>query len=288
MRFLITGATGFVGANLVRYLLNLNHEVIIITKETSNYWRLDDVIHKVKVCHGDLADREGCFKIVADTKPDIIYHVATYGGFANQVDTDRMIHSNIVATMNMLDAAVENGVQQFINTGSSSEYGTKNEAMKEVDVCEPINFYGVTKLAATNYCTMIGKTLGYSVCTLRLFSPYGQFEDSSRLYPSITNALLGGERAQLSNPDFVRDFIPIETVCKIYTEILMAKYKPGDIVNVGSGKQQTIRKFYHHIASSFGLDLEPIWGKTPARKNEAQKWEADTSKLKSLINIDFE
>ncbi len=65
----------------------------------------------------------------------------------------------------------------------------KNHPMKESDLCEPVNLYGVTKLAATNYCTMIGKTQNYKVCTLRLFSPFGELEDSSRLYPSIVNSL---------------------------------------------------------------------------------------------------
>ena len=288
MKCLVTGATGFVGANLVRALLQCSNEVFIIARESSDYWRISGIKDSLTIYYGDLTDRDGVFKFVAIIRPDIIFHVATYGGFPHQLDRNMMIGSNLVATINLLDAAVELGVPQFINTGSSSEYGIKNEPMKEDDICQPLSFYGVTKLAATNYCRMIGKTLHYPVCTLRLFSPYGEFEDSSRLYPSIKQALINGQRPRLSQPDSVRDFIPIEKICEIYLKMAEAKYPPGDIINVGSGRQQTIREFYAKIASSMGICLEPIWGESSPRTIEPKRWEADISQLKSLMTIEFE
>ena len=288
MKYLVTGATGFVGANLVRKLVQQSNDVSIITRQTSNHWRISDIEDRITICYSDLADRDSVFTLVGNCKPDIIFHVATYGGFPNQENRDIMIDSNLVGTMNLLDAAVKYDVGQFINTGSSSEYGSKNEPMKEDAVCTPLNFYGLTKLAATNYCTMIGQTLHYQVCTLRLFSPYGEFENSARLYPSIKNALLNGKRPKLSQPNSVRDFIPIEKVCEIYIKMTAATYPPGAIINVGSGRQQTIRQFYSNIARSMKISLDPIWGQAPPRSCEPTRWEADISKLKSLITIKFE
>lgn len=288
MKCLVTGATGFVGANLVRALLQLSHEVFIIARESSDDWRISHIQDSLTIHYCDLTDRDGVFDLVAIIRPDIIFHAAAYGGFPIQLNKNMMIDANLIGAMNLLDAAVKYDVQQFINTGSSSEYGIKHKPMKENDICEPIHFYGVTKLAATHYCTMIGKTLHYPVCTLRLFSPYGEFEDSSRLYPSIKNALANGKRPRLSQPDSVRDFIPIQKVCEIYLKILDAKYTPGDIINVGSGRQQSLREFHSKIARSMGINLEPIWGEAPPRSFEPERWEADISKLKSLISIEFE
>lgn len=288
MKYLVTGATGFVGANLVRKLVQLNNEVYIITRENSNDWRIAEIKNSLNIYYGDLAVRTRVFEIIASIMPDVIFHLAAYGGFSNQLNKDMMLSSNLVATMNILDAALTYGVPQCINTGSSSEYGIKNKPMREDDVCEPINYYGITKLAATNYCTMIGKTLNYRVCTLRLFSPFGQFEDASRLYPSITSALKKGERPRLSKPDSVRDFISVEKVCDSYIKIASAKYAPGDIINVGSGRQQTVREFYYKVASSMGISLEPIWNQIPPRPFEPRIWEADISKLKSLIDFETE
>ncbi|UVI30243.1 NAD-dependent epimerase/dehydratase family protein [Paenibacillus spongiae] len=285
-KILVTGATGFVGANLLKALIKSGeYEVYITTRRSSDLWRIADVvpqIHKIYECHIDI--RSEVFQLMEELKPDIIYHTAAYGGFASQTDAERIIQSNLHATINLLDAAMLYGIQQFINTGSSSEYGIKNDAMKETDLCEPINLYGITKLAATQYCSMMGKSSKYNVCTLRLFSPYGELEDPSRLYPSIVSALERNERPRLSRPHSVRDFIGIDKVLDVYMKIIHISYEPGDVINVGSGRQQTIEQFYRSIASRLRKDIEPIWGEAPPRPHEPIRWEADIHKLNTLMN----
>ena len=283
-KILVTGATGFVGASLVKALIGSGgNEVNIVARKSSDLWRIEDVksdIRKIHYC--DLDNRVEVFQCIEQLKPDIIYHTAAYGGFPSQTEPDRIVSSNLNATIHLLDAAIANGVNQFINTGSSSEYGIKNEAMKETDICEPINLYGITKLAATNYCAMKGKEHNYKVCTLRLFSPYGDLEDPSRLYPSIMTALRNNERPKLSRPHSVRDFIEINKVLDVYQGIVRKEYESGAIINVGSGAQKTIGQFYEEIASRMGKNIEPIWGEAPPRSNEPIKWEANIDKLKSL------
>jgi len=103
MKYLVTGATGFVGANLVRELIQRNNDVYIIVRESSDDWRISGIKDDLTICNGDLADRDGVFNIVAKIRPDIIFHVATYGGFSNQLNKDIMISTNLVATKNLLD-----------------------------------------------------------------------------------------------------------------------------------------------------------------------------------------
>jgi nucleoside-diphosphate-sugar epimerase len=285
-RIVVTGATGFVGANLVHALIKQNDvEVYILTRKSSDIWRIDSIKHKFKeILYVSLDDRNELFKLIERIKPHIIYHLATYGGFPNQADYNQMVQSNLQGTMNLLDAAVAHGVEAFTNTGSSSEYGLKAAPMKETDVCEPVNFYGITKLAATHYCSLLGKTSQTKVCTLRLFSPYGPLEDPSRLYASIINALFRDERPKLSRPQSVRDFIEIEKVVQVYLDIVKADFQSGDIINVASGNQQTIAQFYQNITRKLGkTHIEPIWGEAPPRANEPTMWQADVSKLKALL-----
>ncbi|QGQ98462.1 SDR family oxidoreductase [Paenibacillus psychroresistens] len=285
-KILVTGATGFVGANLVRALLaKPDLEIYILARRTSDLWRIADVKQQLKqLIYCNLEDRAEVFEIIDKAKPNVVYHVATYGGFPSQSNHSQMLQSNIQATMNLLDASISSGVATFINTGTSSEYGLKNHPIKETDLCEPVNFYGITKLAATNYCTMLGKTSETKVCTLRLFSPYGELEDPSRLYPSIVNSLLSNERPKLSRPQSVRDFIAIEKVAQVYLDIIDTDFSSGDIINVASGEQQTIEQFYNSIALKLDkTHLQPIWGEAPPRANEPQMWQADVSKLKSLL-----
>jgi nucleoside-diphosphate-sugar epimerase len=284
-KILVTGATGFVGANLVKALLKKEEDqVFITTRGDSNLGRIDDLKSSIyKICLCSLEKRADVFQLIEKIKPDVIYHLATYGGFPNQTDPERTINSNLNATINLLDAAISNEVSQFINTGSSSEYGIKIHAMKETDLCEPMNLYGITKLAAANYCAMIGRTKNYKVCTLRLFSVYGELEEPTRLYPSIVNALKNNERPKLSKPDSVRDFIHIDKVIDVYLKIIQTEYEPGSIINVGSGKEQTIGEFYEFIARKMGKNIEPLWGEAPSRPIEPMKWEADVNKLKEVF-----
>jgi nucleoside-diphosphate-sugar epimerase len=285
-RILVTGATGFVGANVVKALsMKKDTELYVTARQSSDITRLADVMPQIKeICYIPLEDREQVFALLERVKPTIVYHIATYGGFPNQTDQMQIVQSNLLATTHLLDAAIQYGATSFINTGSSSEYGIKSTPMKETDLCEPVNFYGITKLAATNYCTMQGKNSLTKVCTLRLFSPYGELEDPTRLYASIVNSLSKNERPKLSRPHSVRDFIEIEKVVQVYEEIVDANFQSGDVINVGSGKQQTIQEFYNLIAKKMDkAEIEPIWGEAPPRANEPEMWEADITKLKSLL-----
>ena len=286
-RIVLTGATGFVGANLARALLILpDIELCITTRQSSDKWRIAEVSSDFyRMDYIDLTNREEVFAYIAEVKPQLIYHVATYGGLPDQTDAEATIRSNLQATMHLIDAAVVHNVEQFIHTGTSSEYGVKHYPMREEDICHPLSLYGISKLAATHYVSLIGKTSPMKTCTLRLFSPYGPYEAPSRLYASIVNALKNNEQPRLSRPSSVRDFIPIKQVTDIYIRMAQVDYKSGSIINVGSGKQQTLADFYRTIAAELGKsNIEPIWGQAAPRANEPVVWEADISLLRKILN----
>lgn len=286
-KILVTGATGFVGASLVKKLINETpHEIHVVTRKNSDTWRLRDVWGQIKQVHyASLENRNEVERMMQQSAPDIVYHLATYGGFPGQTDQQMIVDMNVNGIMHLVESALKSGVKQFINTGSSSEYGLKDSPMKETDICNPLNLYGITKLAATNYCYMNAQQQSaMRLCTLRLFSPYGDLEDPNRLYPSIKNALLNRESPKLSRPDSVRDFIPIDIVEKIYLNIIRLPYKSGDIINVGSGQQLTIAEFYDHVASQLNVSpIPPTWGAAAPRNLEPRTWVANTEKLLDLM-----
>ena len=148
---LITGATGFIGACLARKI-SKTHNVHIILRKDSDTWRIKDIINDLSLHYADLTDGPAVKKIVEAVKPNTIYHLAAYGTYSSQQDCSQIIQSNIIGTLNLLKASEHIGFSIFINTGTSSEYGTKNQPMKETDITEPNTCYGVSKVSQTLLC----------------------------------------------------------------------------------------------------------------------------------------
>jgi len=284
-RILITGATGFIGANLSRFFLKKGANVSVLTRKTSDKWRIRDILKDVSEYPVDLKDVFKLKKAVKKIKPQILIHAAVYGGHAFQKDTNKIVETNFTGTVNLINASIETGFELFINTGSSSEYGLKPKPMKEDDLLEPVNEYGVTKAAAALYCHAIARKKKMSLVTLRLFSPYGYYDDGNRLVSYTILSSLRHKNARLSSPDSVRDFIFIEDIIRAYERVINNKDKvKGEIFNIGSGKQYTTGGVVEEIVKLTGYKIRPEWGKAANPRQEPVCWQADISKARRLLN----
>jgi len=284
-RILITGATGFIGANLVRRCLDLSADVYIFTRDTSNKWRINDILKYVKDHHVDLLNYGKLEKSILEIKPEVILHTTTYGGYPFQKEEDRIINTNTIGTINLVNACSKVGFDIFVNTGSSSEYGLKDKPMSEIDLLEPINIYGIAKSSATLFCQMKAKSENLPIAILRPFSPYGYYEGSTRLISSVIIACLRKKNPELSSPDLVRDFIFIDDVIDSYIKTVENKDKSvGEMFNVGSGKQHSLGEVVDEIIKLIGNKVIPQWKKVPNPRVEPKMWQANISKAERLLN----
>jgi dolichol-phosphate mannosyltransferase len=149
-RALVTGAEGFLGANLVRYLIAAEHEVIALSRPGGTSWRLAEIADEVQIVEFDLREATAIDRLLAATKPQWVFHLAAHGAYSWQTDIATMISVNIGATAALLTAARAADVQAFVNVGSSSEYGRKTHAPDEQEWLEPNSYYAVTKAAGTH------------------------------------------------------------------------------------------------------------------------------------------
>jgi len=282
-KVLITGSTGFIGANLVRRFLKIGAEVYVFTRITSNKWRIKDILKEVNEYCVDLLDYEKLESIILDIEPDIIFHTAIYGGYPFQKDIKMIIESNFIGTVNLVNACKKVDFELFINTGSSSEYGIKSKPMSEDDILEPINDYAVSKAAATLYCQAVARREKIPVVTLRLFSPYGYYEEPTRLIPSVVISCLKEKNPEVTSPNSVRDFIFIEDVIDAYMKVIETSGIGGKIFNIGYGEQHSVGEMVNTVVELTGNNVRPEWGSVPKRANEPNVWQADITKAQDIL-----
>ena len=199
-RVIVTGAAGFIGANVARRLLDDGFQPTLLTGPDSDCWRLADLERAARVVQLDLADGDAVANVVAVARPEWILHLAAHGAYSWQTDRAAILRTNVVGTANLLEAARRAEVEAFVNTGSSSEYGLKDRAPVEEDSVEPNSAYAVAKASATMLCRHVAEADGLNVCTLRLYSAYGPWEEPKRLIPALAVEGLQGRFPPLVDP----------------------------------------------------------------------------------------
>lgn len=278
-RALVTGADGFVGANLVQRLLADGHAVTAVGRPGGSRWRLEGLRGQVERGDVDLLDRAEVATLVTATTPDWVFHLAAYGAYPWQTDAARILESNALATVTLVEACQAAQCGAFVHAGSSSEYGLKDHPPSEDEVLEPNSAYAVGKAAATNYCAQVARTGRLNAVTLRLYSVYGAYEEPRRLIPRIVVAGLEGRLPPLAAPDTARDFVNVDDVVRA---LIMAaehpSHNPGAVYNIGSGRQTQLRELVSLARELFGVAAEPEWGSAPARSWDTSTWVADPSR----------
>ncbi len=285
-RALVTGATGFVGSHLARRLVQNGYEVHLIARATSNTWRITDILAKVSIHAVDLLEREKLAETVGSIQPDIIFHLANAGVYGGKHLPERdLIAVNFIGTHNLLNACEAVGYTCFVNTGSSAEYGPKGNPMSESDACDPVTMYGLTKLASTLCGRFEALAKNKPVVTLRLFSPYGPYDDPLRLMSYALVHAIKNVDLDLADPKAVRDYVYVGDVVEAYMNCIdRAARHPGEIINIGSGSQTPISTAIEQIMALTGSTSAIRWNAVSPRSFDARRWEADIRKAGALLD----
>lgn len=280
----ITGATGFVGANLARRLLALGHNVHLLVRPAYAPWRVESIRAQCQIHEVDLQDNERLAKVVAKIKPEWIFHLAAHGAYSWQTDAREIINTNLLGTVNLLESCAAQGFESFVNTGSSSEYGFKDHPPQEDENPEPNSAYAVAKCAATMYCRQLAQARKLHVPTLRLYSVYGPFEEPNRLMPTIIVNGLKAKLPPLVDPAIARDYVSADDVCEAYLLAAAKKTEQwGEIYNVGSAVQTTLADVVEVARGVLSIKDEPKWGSMPNRKWDTSVWVSSNEKIQSQL-----
>jgi nucleoside-diphosphate-sugar epimerase len=283
MRAMVTGAGGFVGANLVRALLARGDQPEAIVRPGGDPWRLEEVRGELPLIPVDLDDADALAGAVVDRRPDVLFHLAASGGYSWQRDLDAMLSVNVRATESLLVAAREVGAR-VVHAGSSSEYGHRHGAASELDRLEPNSHYAVTKAAATHLCRLAASTHGQVAVTLRLYSIYGPWEDPRRLMPTLVRTAAQGHWPPLVAPDTARDFVWVGDACDAFIRAATAEFDdPGAILNIASGTQTSLSALVDIARRVFDVEELPRWGTMDARAWDTDVWLGDPTAAASVL-----
>ncbi len=283
MKAIVTGAGGFIGANLVRCLLAAGHEPVAVLRPGGNTWRLGEISSHASQVSVDLRDPPAVKRVVRDLQPDVIFHLAAHGAYSWQKDFDTMLSVNVRATEALLVAAREVGAS-LVLAGSSSEYGYQGHAPNETERVDPNSHYAVTKVAATHLCRLAAATGGPQAVTLRLYSIYGPWEEPGRLMPTLVQRAAAGGWPPLVGPEIGRDFVWVEDACDAFirsaTTVLPDS---GAVLNVASGTQTTLEALVATARRVLHVQAEPVWGSMPARSWDTSIWVGDPGLAEQLL-----
>jgi nucleoside-diphosphate-sugar epimerase len=282
-KYLVTGAAGFVGANLVHYLIEHGEEVRGI--DNFSHGRRENIAgiqDKFDFRPIDVTDLDGVRS--ACEGMDFVLHQAALGSVPRSLDDPLATnHANIVGTLTVFQAARASGVKRVVYASSSSAYGdTPTLPKRESMASNPISPYAVSKYAGELYAQSFYKVMGLETVSLRYFNVFGPRQHPSSQYAAVVpkfilQMLSGQPPVMFGDGEQTRDFTFIENVVSAN---LLACHAPagnvcGKMFNVAAGKKFSLNQLYSLLQELTGFSRPPQYA--PSRRGDVHDSLADTS-----------
>jgi nucleoside-diphosphate-sugar epimerase len=278
MRILVSGAAGFVGAAVARHALELGHQVVALRRPGGDAPRLAPIGDRIEIVEADIADATTVAESVARVQPDVIVHAA-WSGVSGAARFDRRQFSdNVVATCNLLDAAIAAGAGKFVGIGSQGEYGPLDGRVSETRLPEPTTLYGASKLAAMHLTRQLAAQAGIAFAWLRLFSTYGPADNPRWLIPTLIDQMLDGTRPKTTLGTQKWDYLFIDDTAAGIVAVATEPDAIG-VFNLGSGVAVPVRDIVEAIRDLAAPDMELVFGEIPFRPDQIWHMEADVGRL---------
>lgn len=280
---LVLGASGFLGANLLRTLLAHRDDVYGTVFHTPA-WRLEGVPDRNTIVVDLLVDSNRN-DLLERLKPRTVFNCVGYGGYSFEAESDLIYETNFNLTAKLLRRLGTLDVTCYVHSGSSSEYGDAAAGPKEVDLPQPNSEYAVSKVACANLLRLFGKKRSFPCANLRLFSVYGPYEDASRLIPTLVRSGLAGKFPPFVDGAISRDFVYVDDVCEAYVDTALNLREPffGDSFNIGGGHKTTIAEVAKAAAELFSISGQPVYGAMERRRWDIVDWFSDQRKTAEVL-----
>lgn len=314
--WLVTGAAGFIGSNLVESLLKLNQRVVGLDNFSTGFQRnLDEIKQLVSAAQwqnfqfmkGDIRSLEACKAGMTfnygkeNLAVQYVLHQAALGSVPRSIeDPINTNASNIDGFLNMLVAARDAKVKRFVFAASSSTYGDHPALPKVEDqIGKPLSPYAVTKYVNELYADVFARTYGLNFIGLRYFNVFGKRQDPNGAYaaviPKWIDALIKNQDVYINGDgDTSRDFCYIENA--VQANLLAATADnpeaSNQIYNVAVGDRTTLNQLYKYLKENLEIKYPHVKGSKPKyrdfRNGDVRHSEANISKIQKIIGYSAE
>lgn len=276
MKIAITGATGFIGQHIRNALAKTDHDVVLVVREIE---KAGEKTARESMVLADLnQDRTDWFELFG--KPDVVLHLA-WGGLPNYMD-DYHFKVELPIQSRFLRALINSGLKKLVVTGTCYEYGMSSGALSEDQETNPNTPYGIAKDNLRKELFELQITKSFDLTWARIFYPYGEGQSEKSLYSQLKSAILLNQEFSMGSGRQILDFIHVEQVASSLLMMLTGCTGVG-VVNLGSGKPQTVADFVKEQIGIFQSDLVPRLGRIPDRDFESVSFWSDNSRFDSIF-----
>lgn len=291
--FLVTGGAGFIGSNLCEAITDMGYQVRCLDNLSTGKQENVDILAdrpNYTFIKGDIRDLDTC--MAACRGVDYVLNEAAWGSVPRSIEMPLLYEEiNIRGTLNMMEAARQNGVKKFVFASSSSVYGD-HPVLPKVEGQEGnlLSPYALTKRVDEEYAKLYKKLYGLDTYGLRYFNVFGRRQDPDGAYaaviPKFIKMLLHDEVPTINGDGKQsRDFTYIDNVIEANLKACLASSEvAGNIFNVAYGGREYLLDIYYDLCKALGKNVEPHFG--PDRAGDIKHSNADISKAKKLLGYD--
>jgi len=290
---LVTGADGFIGSHLTEMLVREGYRVKALSQYNSfNYWGwLEDVDcrQEIEILSGDVRDPHYCKHITKDV--DVIFHLAALIAIPySYVAPESYVDTNVKGTLNICQAALDNGVQRVIHTSTSEVYGTAQYVpIDEKHPLQPQSPYSASKIGAEAMAMSFWNTFDLPVTIARPFNTYGPRQSARAVIPTIISQIASGmKQIKLGDVTPTRDFNYVTDTCCGFLALARSEGAIGETVNIGSNFEISVGDTLSLIRELMNSDVEFLADKQRLRpgKSEVFRLWCDNTKIRELTGFE--
>ncbi len=250
MKVLVTGAGGFVGSHVARFVLRSGHSVCAVVRPGASLERLSEFVDELDVVRLDLQDSRQVWELLSSVRPHCAIHLAWYTGAGRAWGASENLEC-VSMTLSLARALAQSGCTRFVGVGTCAEYEWGCGVLSEnTTPLKPRSLYGVCKNATREILEGFCGQTQMKFAWARLFYIYGPGEDEHRLVPSVTLSLLSGRRATVRYGELARDYLHVDDVASALWTI--AQCELNGPVNVASGVPIKLGELARTIAYKLG------------------------------------